>query len=271
MKGIIASLAGMTLIACAGCGGGGGSGVDSKTSAQATQVSNSPCFISDPTASPACIVDGKVLARSIVQYGDDSRLKAVLAKAQSGQPIVIGAIGGSITQGAWATTAQNTYVGRVFGWWQASFPQSQVTLINAGIGKTNSKYGNQRVQRDLLQYNPDFVIIEFANNDAPTPDFQESYRQLAQTIMNAPSHPAVIMLFTMARDGSNSEDNQIPIGKELNLPMVALREAVYPEEQSGQLNPIDITADEIHPNDLGHQIIAQIVAYRILSAQHSTN
>ncbi|AQH00223.1 hypothetical protein A9R05_07565 [Burkholderia sp. KK1] len=146
-----------------------------------------------------------------------------------------------------------------------------MTLVNAGIGGTNSKYGNQRVQHDLLQYNPDFVIIEYANNDAPTPDFQESYRELAQTILNSPSHPAVIMLFTMARDGSNSEDNQIPIGKELNLPMVALREAIYPEEQSGQLNPVDRTADAIHPNDLGHQIIAQIVAYRILSAMHSSS
>jgi lysophospholipase L1-like esterase len=141
-----------------------------------------------------------------------------------------------------------------------------MTLVNAGIGGTNSKYGNQRVQNDVLQYNPDFVIVEFANNDAPTPEFQASYRQLVQTIVDSPSHPAVLLMFTMDRNGANSEDNQIPVGRDMNLPMVGLREAIYPEEQAGKLNPADVTADEIHPNDLGHAIIAQLIAFRLQSA-----
>lgn len=228
----------------------------------------SQCYITDPKANPPCIVDLASLNRSVVQFGDSTRLKAVFEKARAGQPITIGAIGGSITQGAWATSAQNTYVGRIFGWWQATFPASKMTLINAGIGGTNSKFGNERVEKDLLQYKPDFVIIEFANNDASTPDFRESYKNLATTILNSPSHPAVLMLFTMDRKGNNSEDNQIPIGKELNLPMIALREAMLPVETSGQMNPVDRTADPIHPNDLGHEIIAQLVAYRLQSSLH---
>jgi lysophospholipase L1-like esterase len=37
--------------------------------------------------------------------------------------------------------------------------------VNAGIGDTDSQYGALRVQRDVLSYNPDLVVVEFAVND----------------------------------------------------------------------------------------------------------
>ncbi|MGS1045738.1 SGNH/GDSL hydrolase family protein [Burkholderia glumae] len=228
-------------------------------------AADSQCFIEDPKANPTCIVDANTLKRSIIQYGDDSRLWKVFRKAEAGKPIVIAAIGGSITQGAWATSPDKNYVSRVFGWWQATFPKSKMTLVNAGIGQTDSKFGNERLQKDLLDKKPDFVITEWANNDAGTPEMRASYKKVVERILALPTHPAVLMLFTMDRKWSNSEDNQIPIGKELNVPMVALREAIMPIEKSGQMNPLDRTADPIHPNDLGHQIIAELVAYRLQS------
>jgi lysophospholipase L1-like esterase len=223
------------------------------------------CFITHPKANPPCIVNAATLDRAIIQYGDDSRLRKVFQKAEAGKPIVIAAIGGSITQGAWATSPDKNYVSRVFGWWQATFPKSKMTLVNAGIGNTNSKFGEKRLDKDLLAYKPDFVITEWANNDAGTPEMRASYRRVVERILNSPAHPAVLMLFTMDRAWSNSEDNQIPIGRALNLPMVALREAIMPQEKSGQLNPLDRTADPVHPNDLGHEIIAELVAYRLQS------
>ncbi|AJY39579.1 GDSL-like Lipase/Acylhydrolase family protein [Burkholderia humptydooensis] len=267
-KGVIASFLGMIVMACSACGGDGNNpGVNPPTQSASKSVA-STCYVEGAKAGSACILDDQALARSVVQFGDSTRLKQVFEKARSGQPITIAAIGGSITQGAWATAPENRYVNRMFGWWQATFPQSKMTLINAGIGQTNSLYGQQRAQHDLFQYNPDFVIVEFANNDAITQQMQDSMRSLIRMILDSPSHPAVMMLFTMARDGTNSEDNQIPVGKEFNVPMVAVREAILPLEKSGQLDPVDITADPIHPNDLGHKILAQIVAYRLQSSLH---
>jgi lysophospholipase L1-like esterase len=81
------------------------------------------------------------------------------------------------------------------------------------------------------------------------------------------------MLFTMDRKWSSAEDNQIPIGRELGVPMIALREAIMPLEKAGKFDPMERTADPIHPNDLGHQIIAQLVAYRLqsgLNNMHAT-
>lgn len=260
MKGIWASFGAMIVMACSACGGSSG-GSTTAASTKPAQV----CFIKDGNS---CIVDAAVLDRAVVNYGDDTRIKAVLAKAKSGQPITIAAIGGSVTQGAWCTQQQFCYVNRVFGWWQATFPQSKMTLINAGIGQTDSKFGAQRVQHDVLQYNPDFVMVDFDVNDAWNSDSTASYRDLMQQILGAPSHPAVVMLAVMDRSGHNAQDWHMPVMQEFNLPYVSEKNALLPLEQSGALNAVDITTDAVHPNDLGHEVLGELVAYRLQSAMH---
>lgn len=252
------------------CGGGGGG---SSTQASASSSGNTvkpaqPCYVSDAKANPTCIVDAAVLNRSVVNYGDDTRIKAVLAKAAAGQPITIAAIGGSVTQGAWCTEPKYCYVNRVFGWWQATFPQSKMTLINAGIGQTDSAFGAQRVQNDVLSYSPDLVMVDFDVNDQWNSNSTVSYRDLVQQILNAPSHPALVMLAVMDRSGHNAQDWHMPVMQEFNLPYVSEKNALLPEEQSGALNAIDITQDAVHPNDLGHEVLAELVAYRLQSAMH---
>lgn len=258
------------------CGGGSGNGLDSGQSAAkpATQntISTQPvdhtCYISDPNNPTGCIADGQVLARSVVNYGDDTRIKSVIAKAKSGQPITIAAIGGSVTQGAWCTQPQYCYVNRVFGWWQSTFPQSNMTLINAGIGQTDSAFGASRVQKDVLDHNPDFVIVDFDVNDQWNSSSTASYRNLVEQILGAPSHPAVVMLAVMDRTGHNAQDWHIPVQQEFNLPYVSEKNALLPEEQAGTLQATQITQDAVHPNDLGHQVLAELIAYRLQSAMH---
>lgn len=265
-RGIIASLLGIFVMACSGCGGGGGG--QASATAQSPAKLAQPCYITDAKDKATCIVDAAVLNRSVVNYGDDTRIKAVLAKASSGQPIIVAAIGGSVTQGAWCTEPRYCYVNRVFGWWQATFPQSKMTLINAGIGQTDSAFGAQRVQNDVLKYNPDFVIVDFDVNDQWNSNSTASYRDLIQQIINAPSHPAVVMLAVMDRSGHNAQDWHVPVMQEFNLPYVSEKNALLTEEQSGFLNAIDITQDAVHPNDLGHEVLAELVAYRLQSAMH---
>jgi acyl-CoA thioesterase I len=71
-------------------------------------------------------------------------------------------------------------------------------------------------------------------------------------------------------DGSGHDAQQwhIPVAQESNLSYVSEQNALLPEEQSGQLNPVDITAETIHPNELGHAVLAELIAYRLQSATH---
>ena len=76
--------------------------------------------------------------------------------------MLVGTIGGSITQGAAATRAEYRYADRVAKWWQDTFPQAQIEFINAGIGATGSYIGAHRVRDHLIKSKPDFVISEYS-------------------------------------------------------------------------------------------------------------
>lgn len=76
--------------------------------------------------------------------GDLSRLAQVLRKAQAGEEITIGFLGGSITEGRGAANVQDCYVSQVYKWWYEAFPYAQINVINAGVGGTSSYLGVHR-------------------------------------------------------------------------------------------------------------------------------
>ncbi len=205
-------------------------------------------------------VTDKMYNRSLINEGNQARLKAAMKKAMNGESITVGVIGGSITQGSSSSSAQASYAGRFNTWWAEKFPDSEVKFVNAGIGGTDSYLGVHRVDKQLLDSNPDVVIVEFSVNDTEKLFNKYSYDSLVRKILNANSAPAVILLFTTQEDGTSLQDVHMEIGSAYNLPMLSYREAVYPEVAAGTINWKDISPDNIHPNDKGHEIIGQIVS-----------
>jgi lysophospholipase L1-like esterase len=199
------------------------------------------------------------LARSIVSLGDASRLHRVLDKARRGEPIVVGFIGGSITQGACASTPADQYCNRVVEMLRERLTPASITLVNAGRGATGSNYGSLRAQRDLLIQSPDLVVLEFAVNDGVDAIFGETFEGLLRQVLASPAQPAALMLFMMHRGGRNAQDRLGAVGRHYGVPMTSYRDALWPEIEAGRLTWEDISPDEVHPNDLGHAIAARCV------------
>ena len=80
---------------------------------------------------------------------DLERIKSVIQRAQSGQELTIGFLGGSITQGSLATEHENTYAYRVYKWWCDTFPQAKFNYVNGGISGVMS----------ILLYSPAFIRL----------------------------------------------------------------------------------------------------------------
>ena len=199
-------------------------------------------------------VSDKMYNRAIMSEGNTVRLAAAMKKAQNGEKITVGVIGGSITQGSLASTPANCYASKFNDWWQNKFP-GNVDFVNAGIGGTNSYLGVHRVDEQLLSYSPDVVIVEFSVNDTDRVMNKYSYDSLVRKILSCDSNPAVILLFTTMEDGTSLQDVHKEIGTAYDLPMISYHDAVYPEVAAGTLNWKDISPDNIHPNDAGHDII----------------
>ncbi len=77
------------------------------------------------TASPHTPEPDATVERSLISPGDPAVLYRVFAKGRAGQPIVLGSIGGSITEGASASTPGHRYPNLVKRAPPADVPQVQ--------------------------------------------------------------------------------------------------------------------------------------------------
>lgn len=77
----------------------------------------------------------------------------------------LGFLGGSITEGACASSPDKRYATLVTKALSGKYPETDIVEINAGIGGTGSSLGIFRMERDVLSKEPDMLFVEFAVND----------------------------------------------------------------------------------------------------------
>ena len=220
----------------------------------------------EPISPSSDYVTEEMYQRAVAfQQGDLTRLASVMRRAQAGEDITVGVIGGSITEGYSASNRdKSSYACHMRDWWQERFPDSQVEYVNAGIGGTSSYLGVHRVQEDLLDHEPDFVIVEFSVNDGATNFYKRSYDNLLRRILLEDNMPAVMLLFTTQENGTSAQINDALLGFGYELPMISYGNEVLPAIEAGEFAWRDISPDNIHPNDRGHAIIGELL-YRYLN------
>lgn len=186
-----------------------------------------------------------------------TRLKNLMKRAAKGESLVIGFLGGSITQGSLSSTPKTCYAYLVYEWWKKSFPNAAFSFVNGGIGGTTSHYGGARAWKDVLCYRPDIVTVDFSVNDDANEFFEETYEGTIRRLLAAPSDPAVVVLNNVFYDtGKNAQDYHNRIADHYGIPHVSIKDTVYPDVESGKIVRADITPDNLHPNDKGHRLVA---------------
>ncbi len=70
------------------------------------------------------------------------------------------------------------------------YPIAAVSVLNAGISGDGSKGGLERIERDVLRFNPDVVVVNFGLNDAGQGDekigvYAENMRAIFEKILAA--------------------------------------------------------------------------------------
>lgn len=186
-----------------------------------------------------------------------TRLKNLMKRAAKGESLVIGFLGGSITQGSLSSTPKTCYAYLVYEWWKKSFPNAAFSFVNGGIGGTTSHYGGARTWKDVLCYRPDIVTVDFSVNDDANEFFEETYEGMLRRLLAAPSAPAVVVLNNVFYDtGKNAQNYHNRIADHYGIPHVSIKDTVYPDVESGKIVRADITPDNLHPNDKGHRLVA---------------
>lgn len=227
------------------------------------------------------------------EAANNDRIIRVIQKAMRGEDITLGVLGGSITMGANVLKEDryaHSYAGILREWLENTF-DVKVNLVNAGIGATTSTFGVHRIEKDLLQYNPDLVVLEYAVNENESETTNKTYEDCVRRILASGDDTALILLFTVryskltdnsynkvtcyypeqAVSGTttyyNNQGAQMVIGNNYNLPMISYMDCIVPLienetlEWKGSTNKgSNLTTDDIHPSYFGHQIIASLLS-----------
>lgn len=201
--------------------------------------------------------------KTLTSQGNLARLACLLDKASDGEAITIGTYGGSITEGMSASTKATSYSTLLTLWFRETYPDIEIELINGGIGATGSIIGASRIETDLLSREPDLVILEFAVNDPMDDLHREAYEGILRRVLLQKNNPAVILMFMTNQNGTNSQANQIIVGKRYDVPMISYHNGVQAAIKDGDLKWSDISPDAVHPNDRGHRLVADLIIHRL--------
>ena len=216
----------------------------------------------------------QVLKDGVKRVGNTERIREKIAKAQAGEEVTIGYIGGSITQDGAATTHDNCFAKLSYEYFKNTFGKgNNVKYVNAGLAGTSSVVGNMRVDNDIFAKNCDIIFIEFAVNDMGDERFKKSYEALVNKCIDQPNNPAVICINLCTKDGDGNQAWMAPIAENYDLAIISGRDAVKNGIKAGTLNwDKDYGSnDTIHPGNGGHKLIADIIAYYYRQALKSEN
>ena len=211
-----------------------------------------------------------MIQKSLMQTGNAARLRRVLDKAAAGEDVTLGFIGGSITQGAGAIPINEKCYARVFyeDFVKRYMKGGECTFVKGGVGGTPSELGMIRFERDILRdgtRKPDLIVIEFAVNDSDDETKGVCYESLVRKALSLPWKPAVVLLFAVFSNDWNLQDRLAPVGKNYDLPMVSVLDAVSPQfpllpSEGRVISKNQFFYDVYHPTNSGHQIMADCLS-----------
>lgn len=208
------------------------------------------------------------VAVDTVQFGGLENLAYFAQKVRNKEPVVIGYIGGSITQGSGASAYGNNY------FWKSKLELekavaaqgSKAITYTAAIGGTGSDYACYRANAQLFCHKPDLLIVEFSVNDGNDPNAADSMECLIRQARKANPKMGIVLFYTTI---VKFEDEFYSKGLLPRSVMLHHKVAAYyglAEVLTGMLVDQGIKAgtftdktfftDGTHPSDIGHAFYA---------------
>ncbi len=197
-------------------------------------------------------------------------LNNIVRKLKADKKATIVYLGGSVTGGFGSTNANELSWRALSGkHFKEQFPDADINLINAGVGGTGTGYARFRLQKDVLDHNPDLVFIEFSINDCYDGyDVETSklyYESLIHTINNANPNTDIIMVVITDRGNMRNGAGAIPqchyaLAKRYGIPVIDVLSAVNADMKENAEHDEDyFLKDWAHPNDVGYAFYASVV------------
>lgn len=203
---------------------------------------------------------------ALAYEGSGDRVRRVMARAQAGQPLHFGIIGGSLSRGH--ACKCTVFHRQIFDWWNATFPHAGNEYVDGSVGARGSSYF-KFCDVEHIRQNADFVIIELGINDLLSDDHMRNIESILRTVLSFPSKPAIVMTasFSLMGKMTMGADGHLPVAQYYDVPVISIRNALlpilqrYPEKVKDYFIYFDPVfpdrTDLLHLSGLGHRVLAE--------------
>lgn len=103
-------------------------------------------------------------------------MKGTLSRLRKGEQVTIVALGDSITEITFHTKGRMNWVGLLSEALTAHYGPNICTMINSGRCGGTYEQALERLDRDVLRFNPDLVILAFGMNDTSGDAYLDQFR-----------------------------------------------------------------------------------------------
>lgn len=175
---------------------------------------------------------------------------------------------------------------------------SNIEVFNAGVSGNTTRDAKKRFQRDVLQYQPRLVVMQFGINDSamdvwrkppvttPRVPVAETVANLRSMITDARAQKAKVILMTTnpirwtpklkdlygkppylpdVEDGFESplllsyNEAIRKLAQELEVPLIDVHAAYPAFAAKNETTIAQMIPDGLHPNELGHQLVGELL------------
>ncbi|MFT4031753.1 MAG: SGNH/GDSL hydrolase family protein [Siphonobacter sp.] len=230
-----------------------------------------------------CLICTIGYAGPIPAYQVRKGLPNFFSKIKSGQSLKVAYLGGSITEAGDGWREQS------LAWLKGQYPKASFTQLPAAVGGTGSDLGVFRLQKQILDYKPDLVFVEFAVNDNGK-QADQIYRSMEGIVRKIWKHnPKTDICFVYTLTGDMApiiQDGKLPVSTsameeianyygipsiQLGLKVAALAKEgklIFKGKKEDYPDQLVFSADNVHPYpETGHKLYAEALQTAFLAFQ----
>jgi lysophospholipase L1-like esterase len=149
------------------------------------------------------------------------------------------------------------------------YPQARPKIVNKGIPGDTAQGGLERLRYDVIDQNPDCVLVQFALNDAFMGCNPRVYQNAVRAIINEieDNTDAEIVLVTSVYIHNSPENDMAErfyaelemLASELSLPIARVHEAWKKAVNQGVPFSSLVQFDGVHPTVEGYELMAKAI------------
>lgn len=189
-----------------------------------------------------------------------------IKKLLSGAPVIITALGDSLTYGWMVAKGYLDFLAEMIG---ERFPDARVSLINCGMPAGTARDGLSRLEGDVLHRSPDCIFVQFGLNDAFSGCSPEEFRDHVEMIIKRireNTHSEIVIMTSVCL-GNRRDDTMVEkyyaqleeLADLYGLPLVRVH--MYWKEKISRGCPFNtlVQSDQVHPVSDGYRLMAEAI------------